>query len=117
MIEKLKTGAWFLRRPSFWRHAVALTVRKALPDRDLRELRAEAREWARSHAVPVEDALASIGLSGTVEPFPEALLKEAEVLANQVPVAMGGPGDITLLFNATRLGGVTRAVETGVAYG
>jgi hypothetical protein len=31
VIEKFRTGLWFLRRPSFWPHALALVGRKLPP--------------------------------------------------------------------------------------
>ena len=37
--------------------------------------------------------------------------------ATAVPGAMGGPGDLDLIYAATRLSGAQQAVETGVAYG
>jgi predicted O-methyltransferase YrrM len=120
MIEKVRTLAWFAARPGFWPHAAALGARRLSPSRDTPEHRAAAAEWAAARAVPVREALATIGVgvpdSGPPR-LPEAILDEARTAAAQSPVRMGGPGDLDLLFAAVRLSGARRAVETGVAYG
>lgn len=58
-----------------------------------------------------------IGLPGKPEGLSAALLAEGIELARRVPKRMGGPGDLNLLFDAVRLSGAERVVETGVAYG
>ncbi len=121
MIEKLKTALWFLARPSHWAQARELGMRKLRPDRDGSEFARAAHDWATARAVPVAEALAAIGMtpaSGKDTPrLPERLLAEARARAKQSKVMMGGPGDIDLLYAATRLSGAARVVETGVAYG
>jgi predicted O-methyltransferase YrrM len=120
MIEKFKTGAWFLRRPDHWAHAAALIARKLRIDHDAPELRKLARDWAEERAVSVQDALVAIGLHLLDTPVPELpaeLLEEARRRTEPSTVRMGGPGDLNLIFAATKLSGARRAVETGVAYG
>ena len=121
MIEKVKTAYWFLQRPSFWAQAVELGRRKFTPDNDSPELRRKATQWASERAVDVAKALGVIGLhegsAATVPQIPQTLLKEAEQRAARSAVEMGGPGDIDLLYAATRLSSASRAIETGVAYG
>lgn len=43
MFEKLRTLAWFAKRPDHWLHAGALIYRKMLPNRDAPELRVKAQ--------------------------------------------------------------------------
>ncbi len=117
MIEKLKTAIWFAQRPSHWRHAVALTVRKVLTDHDTPDARAKARAWAAERAVPLAQALAIVGVKGDLRPIDSALVAEGTARAARSAVAMGGAGDLDLLSNAVRLTGARRVVETGVAYG
>ncbi|MEH6876231.1 MAG: class I SAM-dependent methyltransferase [Candidatus Competibacter sp.] len=119
-IEKLKTFRWFLARPSHWAQAVDLGKRKFMPDRDSPELRAAAREWAAVQAVTVSDALDTVGLAAKgkdISRLSTALLDEARSRAARSKVAMGGAGDIDLLYAATVLSGALHVVETGVAYG
>ena len=121
MIEKLKTALWFLARPNHWAQARELGLRKLRTDHEGAEFARAARDWADSRAVPVDEALAAIGLTladGIDTPrLPEPLLAKARALSEQSKVSMGGPGDIHLLYAATRLSGAKRVVETGVAYG
>lgn len=119
-VEKLKTLRWFLARPSHWAQAVELGKRKFMLDRDHPELRSAAREWAAAQAVPVSDALIAVGLATTGADIPHLatdLLDEARSRVERSKVAMGGAGDIHLLYAATILSGALRVVETGVAYG
>ncbi|WP_448579477.1 O-methyltransferase [Thermaurantiacus sp.] len=120
VIEKLRTLIWFAGRPDHWSHAAALDRRKLEEDRDRPELRAAATNWARAHAVPVEEALGAVGVTIPREGLPEilgSLLEEAANRARQSRVEVGGPGDLRLLHAAVRLSGAERVVETGVAYG
>lgn len=120
MIEKMKTLAWFARRPSFWAHAVALTRRKLQADLDSSELRQSATQWAAGQSASVETALVKLGLMHEGQDAPRinpAVLADGEARAARSMVRMGGAGDLDLLFAATKLMGATTAVETGVAYG
>lgn len=120
MIEKMKTGLWFLRRPAFWPHAAALARRKIGNSARLEQPRPEATQWAAERAVPVVDALAKLGLLApgaecpTLDP---AILEQGAARAARSAVKMGGPGDLELLHAAVRLLKAERVIETGVAYG
>lgn len=121
MIEFFKTVAWFLQRPRFWGHAAALGCRKFISSRDTPLHREYATHWASQHAISISEALQSIGLASAnsvdLPRLPLALLQEVELLAATSPMAMGGPGDIDLLYATVLLLGAERVVETGVAYG
>lgn len=121
MFEKIQTLAWFLRRPSFWPHMVALIARKLDGSARHEAFAAEAESWAAQRAVRVEDALRHVGALAEGQPFPEgldpALLAEGEARAAQSGVPMGGPGDLDLLHRAIVATGAKRVLETGVAYG
>lgn len=120
-VEKLKTGAWFLVRPSCWAQAVELGLRKLRPNHDKPALRTAARDWAAARAVSVSDALAVVGLSQakslSIPRLSDELVDEARRQAVRSAVKMGGAGDIDLLYAATVLSNAERVVETGVAYG
>jgi len=117
MYEKLRTALWFAKRPNHWEHGLALAIRKFKQNKDTPELRVEARRWAARHAVPIASALAAIKLDGEPLGLSISLLAEGEALARDVPISMGGAGDVNLLFDAARLSSASRIVETGVAYG
>lgn len=119
MMEVIKTGFWFLQRPSFWGHAVALGLRKFKTAGDAD--REQATSWAAARAVGTAQALETIGLHSSgaqdVPRLPNTFREEATARAASARVQMGGPGDIDLLYAATVLGRAERVVETGVAYG
>lgn len=117
MIDKLLTLIWFSKRPSHWRHAAALVHRQFQVDHGSQDQRSKARDWAAARAVSVADALSSLEISGEILSLPAELITDGQDRALKSSVKMGGPGDIDLLFNAVRLIGATRVVETGVAYG
>lgn len=120
MIEKLKTLLWFAKQPTFWPHAAALTQRKFSKNLDRPELRKAAANWASERAVPVEAALAAVGLDLQGRELPRIdrkILDEGAALAEQSNVRMGGAGDLDLLYAATCLINARSVIETGVAYG
>jgi predicted O-methyltransferase YrrM len=120
MIEQLRTGVWFLKRPSHWPHAAQLVRRKWLPNYDTPADESAAEAWAAAWCVPLAEALVSLGLAVPGAPLPAlpvGLLDEAQAAVRRSAVHMGGPGDLNLLYAATILLGAHRIVETGVAYG
>ncbi|MBV0913475.1 class I SAM-dependent methyltransferase [Anianabacter salinae] len=117
MIERARTAFWFAQRRSHWAQAVELGLRKLRPDHDGAADAARAANWAATHAVPVPQALAAIGLDNAAPGFPAALRQEGEQRARASRAEMGGPGDLDLLHAAVSASGACRVVETGVAYG
>jgi predicted O-methyltransferase YrrM len=118
MIEKLKTVAWFARRPRFWPHMAALTTQR-LGGATRHEAQKEAAAaWAAERAVDIGSALAAIGVvERDPRPLDPALIDDGERRAVRSGVRMGGPGDLDLIHRAVRATGARRMVETGVAYG
>jgi predicted O-methyltransferase YrrM len=122
VIEKVKTLLWFLKRRNYWGHALALMIRKFFINKDSNKLRKAAGEWAKSQSVlSVSDALRKIGLLDKNRNFDEEinplLISGAVKLAEKSKVQMGGPGDLELLYSASKLSGAKKLLETGVAYG
>jgi predicted O-methyltransferase YrrM len=117
LIEKMRTAAWFAKRPSFYAQAGALVLRKFLPNRDGAEERYRAEEWAKARAVPVTKALRAVGIEGDPPTLDPALVEEGEASSRRSAVAMGGPGDLCLLHAVTALTDARTVLETGVAYG
>ena len=118
MIEKLKTVAWFARRPRFWPHMAALTAQRLGGATRHEAQRAAATAWAAERAVDVGSALAAIGIAETVpRPLDPALINDGERRAVRSGVRMGGPGDLDLIHRTIVAAGARRVVETGVAYG
>lgn len=120
VLEKIKTLAWFAQRPRYWRHAAALIKRKFEVDHNGAAPREAATRWASERAVSLAEALAVIGLRTDDTPIPslsEDVLEQARIRAQQSTYAMGGAGDLGMLYAATVLSKAEKAIETGVAYG
>jgi predicted O-methyltransferase YrrM len=121
MIEKLKTGLWYLRNPAFWRHGMALVVGKLTNARRHALLRDQATAWAAERAVSAEEALTRLGVydpaTGAFPAIPDEVIREAEANVRSARVQMGGPADLELLYAAVVLATPKAAIETGVAYG
>ncbi len=121
MIEKFRTLFWFLRRPSFWPHMLALTARKFDGSARHELVHEAAAAWAAGQAEPVEAALRKVGAlsQDAVLPagVPEQLLQDAAGRVAQSGVEMGGAGDLDLIHRAILATGARKAIETGVAYG
>lgn len=127
MGKKIRNLAWFAKHPQFWEHAAHLVARKFTRkvgvNEDSPELRFEARRWAAERAVSVHEALQAVGLCALTEEadalprLHQDLLEEAEERSRLAEKAMGGAGNLDLIYAATRLSGATRVIETGVAYG
>lgn len=119
--EKIRTLAWFARRPDHWAHACSLAIRKIRPDLDRPHLRSQAERWAKSKAASLESIAREIGYSNKIVPIQQFLGQEryeaAAARARACPVGMGGPGDLRLLHICCEVTEATRVIETGVAYG
>ena len=121
VFEKVKTAGWFLQRPAFWPHMMALARRKfdgsGAHDVDYKP----SERWAAERATSIGEALVKIGILSSADDLPEklpaALLGEGEVRAAKAKVEMGGPGDLDLIYQSILATKATRVVETGVAYG
>jgi len=119
-LSKLQTLVWFLKRISFWPHALELFKRKFRKNLDNDKAVADATNWAKNHVVSNSKALQLVGLLEENKSHPtlhEDQLSIAYRLFKKCPVDMGGPGDINLLYAAVILSGSSKIIETGVAYG
>lgn len=118
MIEKLKTVAWFARRPRFWPHMAALTAQRLGGATRHEAQKDAATAWAAERAVDIATALAAIGVDEHApQPLDLALVDDGERRAVRSGVRMGGPGDLDLIHRAILATDARRVVETGVAYG
>ena len=117
MIKKFLTLCWFFQRPTFWRHALQLIIRKFLTNYDSLQYRIKATKWAEEQAISYADALEKLEINGIKDGMDINSIEEGIKLASKSKVDMGGPGDINLLFDAVRLLNSKYVIETGVAYG
>ena len=116
---KIHTFGWFLMRPQFYGQAVRVLRYRILPHQGERT-RAQATQWCRDRAISTREGLALVLGPGDWSPLSDAegaRYANALEVAQGVPVTMGGPGDLDLLYHLARQDRVTKVVETGVAFG
>lgn len=120
-MEVVKTAIWFLRRPRFWAHMIALGWRKFDGSKKYQTTAPEARQWAAERAVSAIRALELVGVISPGQPQPPGLagrvIAEGRRRAAKAATVMGGPGDLQLIHRAILAIDAKRVVETGVAYG
>lgn len=117
IIDKMKTLWWYLSRPSYSVQLIQL-FRRFL-NRRKEDTRAEAVQWCRQVAIPMEEVLHRLGIGKIEYPwevYPD-YWREAENRYKQVPIVMGGAGAVEFIFTVVRKFKPVHLVETGVAYG
>ena len=115
-----RRALWYLRRPAFWQHGLALIGHRVGGTEQSDAARAKATAWADSVAIDAQAALAAVGiqvLGDHLPKVPPVLLEEGRQRAARVDVRMGGAADVNLLYAATILARPHSVVETGVALG
>ena len=117
MTSKFFTLIWFLKRPSFWQHAIHLFFRKILQNHDTPFFKDRAENWAKKNCLTYVKALNKLQIFGEMNGISKSIITEGQKLARKSMIKMGGPGDLDLLFDTVRLTNATKVIETGVAYG
>ncbi|MBS3124375.1 class I SAM-dependent methyltransferase [Candidatus Woesearchaeota archaeon] len=116
---------WYFKNPSYIEEFVYLAVTKIKnslnPVYNPEKQRLLSEKWCQDKAVDNKNAFLAITGSnkGYVEfesKFKEEMIK-AQERADNCPVKMGGPGNLTIIYNLTEYIKATRVIETGVAYG
>lgn len=121
LAHKMRSAAFYLRRPSFWSHFAHRAAGYVQPNLDNARAVAAGTQWARARAQTLGYALNRMGLlAAPDQPVPampdEALQKAGERVA-AAPCTMGGGGDVGLIYAVARLSRAHDVVETGVAFG
>lgn len=117
--SRLRSVAWFLRRPTLYPQLAYLIWDRLVraPEADTS---AEAEKWCQKRAVTGDEALnllTGIVPEPRVEDLHAAEFEEAVRIEKNCPVSMGGPGDLNLLYHLVKRTQAARVIETGVAYG
>ena len=115
--QKVKSTLWYISRPKYWIQYYHLVKRKIFAIKDSDSEKDKAVSWAKKNAVDYFSALKKIGLEGEIKNFDNKILNEANQLASNCKVLMGGPGHIDFIYNAVKLLKAKNVIETGVAYG
>lgn len=115
---KLKSIIWFLKRPQFIQQAFRIFLRRFYLTKE--STREEATLWCVKKRLPKQKAIELLFSNHKYVSFQEAhkeSYKTALKTQEGIPVKMGGPGDLDLLYNAIIYLKPTNILETGVAYG
>ncbi len=121
MIEKMRTLFWFLKRPKLYPQLGHLVFKKlSHTTRRQDDTRDEMESWCSERCVDSNAALAQ--LTGETVTTPVSVLfsdcfENADKIKKACPVAMGGPGDLDLLYWSAEHLNASKVIETGVAYG
>ena len=115
--QKVKSTLWYISRPKYWIQYYHLVKRIIFAIKDSDSEKDKAVSWAKKNAVDYLNALKKIGLEGEIKNFDNKILIEANQLASNCKVLMGGPGHIDFIYNAVKLLKAKNVIETGVAYG
>jgi predicted O-methyltransferase YrrM len=119
-VRRVKTLAWFLKRPRLFPQLAHLASRKFSRTHYIKnETHEEARQWCDQRAVDSHagiERLVGHPPRRIEELFPE-VFAGAHVHAAERPSTMGGPGDLDLLYSIAEHLKAVRVIETGVAYG
>jgi len=120
-MSKLHTILWFIKNPSYMPQAWSLVLRKFTKRND-RFGGNEALDICNKKAISEFKAISKLtGIA--VEELKDirglytSIFKAAEERSEQVPVEMGGPGAINLLYYLMMHFKPSNTLETGVAYG
>jgi predicted O-methyltransferase YrrM len=93
------------------------SFRKPNPKNDTRE---GAIRWCETRSININDAIYKLTNRCNETPiktlFPSSI-RNAEVIAKECPVEMGGPANLDLLFWSSEYLAAEKVIETGVAYG
>lgn len=117
MINKFLFIIWYILKPQYYKHFSNLIIRKFLRNHDTNENRRISNEWCKNNAVTYSDVFKKIGVDGNLEGMSQQLITQGFELQKKVPIKMGGPGHINLIYDLVRLTKPKIVIETGVAYG
>ncbi len=118
MIEKIKTIAWFIRKPQYLAQIRQVLKRKKNSSKE--NSREDALLWCKSNCISQNEALEILTGKENFESL-DLIFPKTMTYANQqvqaCPVTMGGEGAISFLYHLAKATESKRIIETGVAYG
>ncbi len=118
VISKIKTVFWYLGRPKYYNQLYNLVKLRLFGDRK-ENTRTLSETWCEHIGLETHEALKI--LTGNDCPeiinlYPK-IFKAAKEIVKNLPVKMGGAGNLTLLYHLCEYSKATNVIETGVANG
>lgn len=116
--SKLNTLIWYLLRPKYYGQLWSLALQKFKSD-EKENTRSVSEAWCDRHAISTKEAISELGgyFNFNIEEKYKDIFKEAQVKVQNLPVKMGGGGDINLLYHLSESIQAEQVIETGVAHG
>jgi predicted O-methyltransferase YrrM len=119
--ERLRTLAWFLRRPRLYPHLTYLIAKKLTPSSYvLNATGPRGVEWCAARAIASELAIERLVGSrrrGPVDELFPQVFANAAIAARACPTPTSGAADLDLLYAVAEHVEARRVIETGVALG
>lgn len=120
MINKLKTFLWYFKQPGGAGLVKNLLLQKTLY-RKKENTTVESVNWCSERAVSTNEAIQKItgkpAVSNDVRSTFPAEFNYADKMIKETAFAMGGAGNMQLLYDFCEITQAVKVVETGVAYG
>lgn len=116
--SKINTLFWYLLRPKYYSQLWSLVFQK-LKSEAKENTRSESEAWCNNHAISTEEAILEIGgkFKVNIEEKHHEIFEEAHSKVENLPVKMGGGGDMNLLYYLSEYIQAQKVIETGVAHG
>lgn len=116
--SKIKTLLWFLKHPKYYVQLLSL-IKTKLTQKGKENTRQQAEEWCSVYAISTSEAIKRITGNDSIDIIHEYrdVFEQADKTISNLPVKMGGPGDINLLYNLCEGIEARKVIETGVAHG
>lgn len=111
---------WYLKRPRLYPQLLYRYKKKLFLKSYPKELKQQAKVWCAERAMDTNDAillLTKISFTVGIRDIYKDDFKEAKNRANTVPVRMGGPANLDLLYLLAENSQAKKILETGVAFG
>lgn len=114
---------WYIKNPPYYGELLSQVFQKTKNYFSLRNKKRQrdmALRWCAETAVDIPLVISKITSLTKIEPFEEKFKDhfiKSKRIADNCPVRMGGPGNLTLLYHLTEHLQATKVIETGVAYG
>ncbi len=126
---KLSNYVHFLKNPSLYPHLFRITLRKINNtifsskteiEKKSKNSKKVAEEWCENKYVDVQEALKELKIEYKKDYFNEnfsSLISDAHKRTETCPYQLGGPGNLSLIYQILESLDARYVIETGVAYG
>jgi len=126
---KLSNYKHFLRNPYLYPHLFRILIRKIKYmifsskveiERASAESRTIAENWCIKNEIPIIEALSTLDIEYDKDYFKnkfQSVLNDANERVSDCPYKLGGPGNLSLIYQILESLNAKNVIETGVAYG